>query len=322
MGVVNYYGTDGEILGDSQSGDYMRDALGSVTGTSSPTNATVQDTFRYKPYGTALVSSGVSPTPRFQWVGSAGYRQTSISHSRSYVRARHYGQEEGSWTTVDPIWPKEQSYVYVRGKPTSLRDLTGLNSSDPIPFPIFTGRCFRRGCVPPHPCSLPGADPCKFVRQPPPRKDGPVWGRPACCDGKLVPCSWLPPDGERDLISRGCTRVHEQYHIDSVGIGYFCPPCGAHAAVSTLGRKDESGNDIPDSFEECAASVKAGIPCYVAACAAAALIGNVTFESCLQKRKRYLCNECNYAKKHCGISGFPVSDEVAKICKDICGVIL
>lgn len=35
MAAVNYYGVEGEILGDSHSGDYMRDALGSVTGTCS-----------------------------------------------------------------------------------------------------------------------------------------------------------------------------------------------------------------------------------------------------------------------------------------------
>ena len=44
MGVVNYYSCDGEILGDSASGDYMRDALGSVTATCSPTTGAVQNT--------------------------------------------------------------------------------------------------------------------------------------------------------------------------------------------------------------------------------------------------------------------------------------
>ena len=126
MGVVNYYGTDGEILGDSASGDYMRDALGSVTGTTSPTNATMQNTYRYKPYGSELSSSGGSPTPKYQWVGTYGYRQTSISRSASYVRARRYGQEEGKWTTVDPLWPFSGTYSYAKATPTVRTDPTGL----------------------------------------------------------------------------------------------------------------------------------------------------------------------------------------------------
>lgn len=47
MGVVNYYSVDGEILGDSHAGDYMRAALGSVTGTCSATTGSVQNTYRF-----------------------------------------------------------------------------------------------------------------------------------------------------------------------------------------------------------------------------------------------------------------------------------
>ena len=139
MGVVNYYVTDGEILGDSHAGDYMRDALGSVTGTTSPTDATVQSTYRYKPYGTELVSSGASQTPKFKWVGTYGYRQTSISRSASYVRARHYGQEEGKWTTVDPLSPKEANYGYEQSKPCTVTDESGLACSKDLKEEIGYG---------------------------------------------------------------------------------------------------------------------------------------------------------------------------------------
>ena len=135
MGVVNYYGTDGEILGDSASGDYMRDALGSVTGTTSPTNATVQNSYRYKPYGEKLSKTGASTDPKFQWVGTVGYRQTAISHSASYVRARHYAKEEARWTTVDPIWPTQKAFGYVNGKP-----IHSVDPSGHMPR-IDTGRC-------------------------------------------------------------------------------------------------------------------------------------------------------------------------------------
>jgi RHS repeat-associated protein len=123
-----YYSVEGEILGDSEAGDYMRDALGSVTGTCNPDTGNVLNTYRYKPYGSELSSSGAKPNPKFRWVGTAGYRQTSISHSASYVRARHYGQEEGRWTSVDPQWPDESRYGYSDTSPIDLFDPTGTST--------------------------------------------------------------------------------------------------------------------------------------------------------------------------------------------------
>lgn len=124
-----YYSVDGEILGDSDAGDYMRDALGSVTATCNPDTGSVWNTYRYKPYGSDLSSSGgEKPDPKFRWVGTAGYRQTSISHSASYVRARHYGQEEGRWTTVDPVYARD-AYIYVTLNPILYYDRTGLEIS-------------------------------------------------------------------------------------------------------------------------------------------------------------------------------------------------
>ncbi len=65
MGVANYYSVEGEILGDSHAGDYMRDALGSVTGTCNPDDGAVQNTYRYKPYGERLTKTRSSPDPKF-----------------------------------------------------------------------------------------------------------------------------------------------------------------------------------------------------------------------------------------------------------------
>ena len=124
MGVVNYDTVDGVILGDSVHGTYMRDALGSVTGTIP--NKVVANTYRYKPYGERLAKTGSSPDPRFQWNGTSGYRQTSISHSASYVRRRHLGLEEGRWTTVDPLWPLEAVYTQSKNRVTNLTDRSGM----------------------------------------------------------------------------------------------------------------------------------------------------------------------------------------------------
>ena len=294
----------------------MRDALGSVTGTIP--NKVVANTYRYKPYGERLAKNGTAPDPRFQWNGTSGYRQTSISHSSSYVRRRHLGQEEGRWTTVDPLWPWEMAYRYVNCfitnaidplglRPTSLQNSQsgGKKITIPIPGP---GKCIIASfCFPPHPCSKPGVDPCKYVSQPPPAKDGPVWGRAICCDGKLIPCSWLPPDGERDSIVRGCTRAHEQFHINDSE--YRCPPCGASQAIST-------NPSIGDPFNECRASI-VGLSCYMLSCSLAGYS-----VSCLTKRKKYICSACAYAQKNCRLGGFSdfVPPGIRNMCRNICNI--
>jgi len=40
--------------------------------------------------------------------------------------ARHFGEEEGRWTTVDPMWPWEQSYGYVMCEPVNQSDRSGM----------------------------------------------------------------------------------------------------------------------------------------------------------------------------------------------------
>ena len=140
MGVVNYDTVDGVILGDSVHGTYMRDALGSVTGTIP--NKVVANTYRYKPYGERMAKTGTAPDPSFQWNGTSGYRQTSISHSASYVRRRHLGLEEGRWTTVDPLWPIQASYTYVNNSPGSVFDFSGKAPWDKCGFLYW----LRWGC--------------------------------------------------------------------------------------------------------------------------------------------------------------------------------
>jgi len=126
MGVVNYDSVDGEILGDSVSGDYLRDALGSVTGTCSPIDGTLRNTYRYGPNGSQILKTGTSIDPRFKWNGTSGCLHNSLKHSETYMRARHFGEAEGRWSAVDPLWPSQPAYEYCYSNPVTLSDPLGL----------------------------------------------------------------------------------------------------------------------------------------------------------------------------------------------------
>src|SRR5579871_6866417 len=101
-----FYAVEGEIIGEKAAGstrvDYLTDALGSVTATVNQ-SAQVVNTYRYKPYGTQLAKTGMGADPAFGWVGTQGYRPVQKKFSDFYVRARHYSETVGQWTTKDPI---------------------------------------------------------------------------------------------------------------------------------------------------------------------------------------------------------------------------
>jgi len=128
MSVTDYYTIEGTIIGESTAGvhtDYLTDAMGSVTATVNQ-SATMMRTFRYYPYGGTSDSTGNSgPDPKFKWIGSRGYRNSSDKYSNYYIRARHYGSDQGAWSTIDPLWPSEPAYGYVRSNPTTLIDVSG-----------------------------------------------------------------------------------------------------------------------------------------------------------------------------------------------------
>jgi hypothetical protein len=128
MAVTNYDTIDGEIISEHTSGvqtDYMIDALGSVVGTMNQ-SAEVVNTYTYKPYGSQLAKTGAGPDPRFRWVGTAGYRTDSRSHSEFYVRARHYSVSS-MWSSIDCFWPNVLPYSYAAARPTLLIDPTGCS---------------------------------------------------------------------------------------------------------------------------------------------------------------------------------------------------
>src|SRR5687768_3027800 len=105
MPITNYYSENGELVGEKVGTnarvDYLTDALGNVTATLNQSGQIV-NTYRYKPYGAQLAKTGAGADPAFRWVGAEGYRQTSKKYSDVYVRARHYDEREGRWSTNDP----------------------------------------------------------------------------------------------------------------------------------------------------------------------------------------------------------------------------
>jgi RHS repeat-associated protein len=127
MAVTNYYTMAGELCGqrtgDKSAVRYLPDALGSVTMAdfgSKTTSAT------YTPYGV-----GTGPDTTYGWVGAKGYRPSQLTIASHYVRARHYTASQGSWSSVDPLWPSERAYAYVAGRPTVWTDATGMNGKPP-----------------------------------------------------------------------------------------------------------------------------------------------------------------------------------------------
>jgi RHS repeat-associated protein len=129
MPTKSYHTVNGRIIGQTTNGvrqDFLTDALGSVTATASA-NGAVENRYRYKPYGARLSKTGLGQDPRFEWVGSLGYRTTPTSSSDRYVRYRHYGVTHGLWTSPDPIRSSKTSpYSYVEGRCTNDVDPTGL----------------------------------------------------------------------------------------------------------------------------------------------------------------------------------------------------
>jgi RHS repeat-associated protein len=143
MPVTNYDTIDGRMIGYHVGGvqkDFLTDALGSVTAEVDQTGNTKTFDGRYKPYGGDLSLTGTRG--KYGWVGSWGYRETGLSASSQYVRARHFSQNSSPWTSVDSVWPNELPFAYVNGSPIMISDPTG---SDPDLSNSGCGKCFTKG---------------------------------------------------------------------------------------------------------------------------------------------------------------------------------
>jgi RHS repeat-associated protein len=115
---------EGEVVGHvkgSEKRDYIVDPLGSVVAYLN-SSQTLTDQFEYWPYG-ELITEVESEVQLFLWVGSLGYFRDS--DLRTYIRAREYRQDVGSWMQLDPLWPKEMGYAYSINNPFSVVDPSG-----------------------------------------------------------------------------------------------------------------------------------------------------------------------------------------------------
>jgi len=133
---------EGEVVGHvkgSEKRDYIVDHLGSVVAYLN-SSQTLTDQFEYWPYGETIaeVEAGTEP---FLWVGSLGYfRENDL---RTYIRAREYRQDLGSWMQLDPLWPAGSGFGYPsknhlmlsRSRPSSpLEQVDGSSPKDIVPI--------------------------------------------------------------------------------------------------------------------------------------------------------------------------------------------
>lgn len=72
------------------------------------------------------------------------YRETRREWVSRYIRARHYSCMTGGWTIVDPLWPDEMTYGYVKQMYTSRVDYYGLQNPTGIKDSGFVPCGFRK----------------------------------------------------------------------------------------------------------------------------------------------------------------------------------
>jgi len=137
--ATNYITTHGIIWGEiSDTGvttSYGHDALGSVTETFA--DGAVENTYRYRPYGSLLAKTGTAADPNFLWNGAGGYRATDLLDSSHYVRHRHYTSVAAQWTCVDTSWPMEPAYQYALSSPATRIDPSGRASCAVNQFSLY-----------------------------------------------------------------------------------------------------------------------------------------------------------------------------------------
>ena len=125
MPVATYTTINGMLVHESRAGVesfYFPDTLGNLTTVRSATGVKTYGA-EYWPYGEIQTETGTNPSP-WSFVGLLGYLRDTVS--RLYVRARHYRPGPARWQTVDPLWPRESAYGYVRNRPTNRTDSSGL----------------------------------------------------------------------------------------------------------------------------------------------------------------------------------------------------
>lgn len=174
---------NGRIVAEKRNGQrryHQHDALGNTIALINDAG-TVTNAFDYWPYGEIRTPVFGLPTP-FLYCGQWGYYTDTTG--RIYVRARTYRPVFTRWWTVDPLWPREQSYEYCWGNPTRWVDPFG---SDPCEdrtkkycqhakdlahqnwgincFCFVSGNMCKFIKIPDHLCAVLGFEMCSFLKQ-------------------------------------------------------------------------------------------------------------------------------------------------------------
>ena len=141
--AVVYSNFGGMVVSETRGGvesDYICDTLGSTIGLMDSAG-TMTDRWEYWPFGEVVSRTGTSVTP-LTFVGVKGYF-LDILNKLFYVRARQLRVDLARWLTVDPLWPGEAAYRYVRSNPSNATDPLGLWPWDPCGIFLwqYSGPC-------------------------------------------------------------------------------------------------------------------------------------------------------------------------------------
>ena len=187
MAAVDYAVANGRIISETRAGShkfYHADALGSTVGVYDDTQ-TKTDSFTYWPYGETRTSSGSTAT-KYRFIGTLGCR--TQTDGRIYMRARVEQPKDGRWTTVDPLWPLAESYVYAGNSPATITDPSGLNIA-------LTALLLLESQRPPKPRPGPQCGPTIGPGRPKPK---PIIGpAPSCPQPGMPPPLWV-----RELVQQ------------------------------------------------------------------------------------------------------------------------
>ena len=210
MATISFLNMNGRTFGQVAPGAsqmYGFDHLGSVVQTVD-NNGNAQNQYRYHPYGTTESASEPGPAPFHKWVGGDQYRPTGMSYSEYFMKRRHYGSRQASWTSRDPRWPQQRGYAYASCDAVTRTDGSGLapDPSSGLP-PIFK---------PP------------WANQPPAPPKGAPPGNPPWLG--WLHCQLPPPSHRYPLPPSGPPRGRRPQPKPCL-YGNYCGPCNGHNGV-------------------------------------------------------------------------------------------
>jgi RHS repeat-associated protein len=111
------------------------DRGGSILALSDASGA-VTDSYAYTPHGRMLRHEGASTQP-FTFLGYFGVRREGDDGTLYQIRARYYDTVSGRFLSREPRWPvladplQLNPYMYARGNPLGMVDITGLDTVVP-----------------------------------------------------------------------------------------------------------------------------------------------------------------------------------------------